>query len=131
MPYGRRLRVEPVEVSLPPPPPHSLGPFVVRGVKESGGGGGSSKNEIKAADVASAFFSIVALGGGGKSPARAGNVSSAVSRRTTESRDGGGEGWNGLEGVKLGGEKGDGDKDNTVSCFSKSLCYSCTVVLVV
>lgn len=35
MPYGRRVRIEPLEESVPPPPRHSLGPFFVRGVKET------------------------------------------------------------------------------------------------
>lgn len=35
MPYGRRVRIEPLEESVPPPPRHSLGPFFVRGVKEA------------------------------------------------------------------------------------------------
>lgn len=58
MPYGRRVRIEPLEESVPPPPGHSLGPFFVRGVKEAQfkvspaaaaapTGGGESANPVR------------------------------------------------------------------------------------
>lgn len=56
MPQGRRVRIEPEELVLPLPPPHCLGPFSVRGIKDSDTQSSKDKNKgVKVTDVSSAF----------------------------------------------------------------------------